>query len=119
MSETTVRINLRIEGYFDPFRPQLRDHTIQISYSKIDHPCLAWVAEILGVARKWRENSASRLLNPLRRVVIARRAAYAEHIFIPRRQGLRVLRSAAQSTGSSHVGPRLDSFPALRPRLRR
>jgi hypothetical protein len=55
-----------------------------------NHPCLAWVAEILGVARKWRENSGSRLLDPWRRVVIARRATDAEHHFIPRRQDFRV-----------------------------
>src|SRR6266513_1210225 len=79
-------------GLLRSLRPQLRDHTIQISYSKIDHPCLAWVAEILGVARKWRENSGSRLLDPRRRVVIARRVTVAEHLVIPRRQGFWVLR---------------------------
>src|SRR5438045_9408684 len=101
MSKTTVRINLWIEHDFDSSCPQLRDHTIQISYSKIDHPCLAWVAEILGVARKWRENSGSHLLDPWRRVVIARRATGDEHLVIPRRQALLCLRAKEHPPDSS------------------
>src|SRR5947207_1689524 len=86
MSKTTVRINLWIEHDFDSSCPQLRDHTIQISYSKIDHPCLARVAEITGLARKWCENCCTGLLHPWCCAVIARRSTYAKRIVIPYRQ---------------------------------
>src|SRR5438094_6626505 len=49
------------------------------------------------------ENSGSRLLDPWRRVVIARRAIYAEHLFIPHRQGFRVLRAKEHAADSSYV----------------
>ena len=73
--------------------------------------------EIIGVAWKRGENGGSRLLDPWRRVVIARRAAYAEHLFIPRRQGFRVLRPKEHAADSSYVFHRHNTIrrPGLWP----
>jgi len=102
-SKPSVRINLRIDSYFNPGGTKLLHHGVEISNAKIDHPVLIGIAEILAVVRKGSKDSRSCLLRSRFLAVIGWHKIDAEMVLVPLGHRRRIFRSEEQASDSSNI----------------
>src|ERR1700730_14334311 len=99
----TVRIRLRIHLDLDSSGLQLGRHFVEIPDSKVQHPDLLGIPEIVARLLEWSESGGSSLLLPRRFRVARWYERDSQVLLVPEPQRFRIFGSEEESSDSRHL----------------